>query len=378
MEWTLNRLPVQTWNHLGMNESKALLEKPRFIQPQATLQDGGLSWERREDEPEGWKRIDTGMGHEIGEMLEEGPVGMLTSPEDSSGCALLEYAYGKEIPSAGRLYIHAEKGSRLSVICLLRTSEAKEKSDPSGAFGQSAESGSGAETEEKTAVLETKIFAEEGAEVKLYMVQLLDQGFRCFNDLGIHCRQGAGTELLKLELGAECLYTGVLADLAGKSSSFQAQLGYHVAGGQHMDMNYVVRHQGKKARSAMDACGSLEEGAVRLFRGTIDFVRGCAGAKGTEREEALLLGNKVTNQTIPLILCGEEDVEGDHGATIGRLDEKVLFYLGSRGIDQKTAGQMISRARIDALSERIPSPEVQEKITAFREEKEEWKREKKL
>ena len=40
------------------------------------------------------------------------------------------------------------------------------------------------------------------------------------------------------------------------------------------------------------------------------------------------------NQTIPLILCEEEDVEGNHGATIGKLDEELLFYLESRGIPE--------------------------------------------
>ena len=39
-----------------------------------------------------------------------------------------------------------------------------------------------------------------------------------------------------------------------------------------------------------------------------------------------MLGDGVVNQTIPLILCGEEDVEGNHGATIGRLDEKMSGY----------------------------------------------------
>ena len=39
----------------------------------------------------------------------------------------------------------------------------------------------------------------------------------------------------------------------------------------------------------------------------------------------LLVGDNMVNQTIPLILCAEEDVEGNHGASIGKLDENVLF-----------------------------------------------------
>lgn len=46
---------------------------------------------------------------------------------------------------------------------------------------------------------------------------------------------------------------------------------------------------------------------------------------GNEKEDVLLLDDTIVNQTIPLILCNEEDVEGNHGATIGKLDEERCF-----------------------------------------------------
>ena len=75
---------------------------------------------------------------------------------------------------------------------------------------------------------------------------------------------------------------------------------------------------------------------------------------GEEQEETLLFGRDVINKTIPLILCGEEEVEGNHGATIGRIDEALLFYMQSRGIGEDEAKEMIIRAGIDAVCRRIP------------------------
>ena len=112
----------------------------------------------------------------------------------------------------------------------------------------------------------------------------------------------------------------------------------------------------------MDANGILKGNAKKLFRGTIDFITGCAGAKGAESEDVLLIDEGVENQTIPLILCGEEDVEGSHGATIGRLDEQMLFYLASRGFDSEEAKRLVARARVDALCAKIPSEEIQKEI----------------
>ena len=94
----------------------------------------------------------------------------------------------------------------------------------------------------------------------------------------------------------------------------------------------------------------LNGNAFKLFRGSIDFVKGCAGSVGNEREDVLLLGDDVVNQTIPLILCAEEDVEGNHGASIGELDEKTLFYLMSRGFTKEAAEAMIAGARLEAIA----------------------------
>ena len=79
----------------------------------------------------------------------------------------------------------------------------------------------------------------------------------------------------------------------------------------------------------------------------------------------MLIGDDVVNQTIPLILCAEEDVEGNHGATIGKLDESMLFYLGSRGISKEEAERIIAKAKIDALCSLIPDKAVRKEVEAY-------------
>ena len=69
------------------------------------------------------------------------------------------------------------------------------------------------------------------------------------------------------------------------------------------------------------------------------------------------------NQTIPVILCSEEDVEGTHGATIGKLAEDLLFYLTSRGMDEDSVYEMMARARIDSVAEAIHDDTIRELIS---------------
>ena len=100
-------------------------------------------------------------------------------------------------------------------------------------------------------------------------------------------------------------------------------------------------------------------------------MKGCAGSVGNEKEDVLLLGEDVVNQTIPLILCAEEDVEGNHGASIGELDEKTMFYLMSRGFTKEAAEAMIAGARLEAIAAKIPYSEVREQVEKYLEEQHE-------
>ncbi|MDO4269227.1 MAG: SufD family Fe-S cluster assembly protein [Eubacteriales bacterium] len=174
--------------------------------------------------------------------------------------------------------------------------------------------------------------------------------------------------MLQLFLGSEKTYSGCRTELSGTESSFGADVGYLGQGSRHFDMNYVAVHKGKRTESRMDVSGVLEDGSSKLFRGTIDFQTGSGGSRGDEKEDVLLLGDEVVNQTIPLILCSEEDVEGNHGAAIGRLDEELLFYLCSRGLSEAQASSMVLRARMDALSSRIGDGPTQKLVQDYLQE----------
>ena len=131
------------------------------------------------------------------------------------------------------------------------------------------------------------------------------------------------------------------------------------------DMNYVVNHYGKKSECKMSVKGTLKDSSQKTYRGTIDFKNGCSGAIGDEQEDTLLLSPTVVNKSLPVILCDEEDVSGEHGATIGRLSEEVLFYMKSRGIAKNVAENIIARAKIQSVVSLIPDEQTVELIQKY-------------
>ena len=304
---TVNRLPALTWNWLKMNAARLEANAPAVGAAPSFVQTAQLA---RSSAAQDWA-METGMGTDVDCFLANSPAEYLTLGENEvmDAPAVITYTYQPGTPAGDRLYLEAKAGSTMQVAVILRNETAGEG----------------------LAALQIKIKAEAGAVVKLSMVQVLDNGFTCLSDIGTTCADGTSFELTKLELGSGKLYAGAAADLIGKGSNFTARIGYLGQGEQRLDMNYVARHRGKKTTCEMDSTGVL------------------AG-----KENVLLLGDGVVNQTIPLILCGEEDVEGNHGATIGRLDEKMLFYLASRGIPEEAARSLLARARIEAVVDLLP------------------------
>lgn len=349
IDMNVNRLPARTWNWLKMNGSslsQITAEGGRTPAPQ--LEGDGIFWETESPRDVDWASIATGMGPDMDRLgeLAGAPEGFLMNRK-GNGRAFFDLSCegGREFHRVG---LYAAEGTVLEAVFLCRSEkEAK---------GLSA--------------LQLRAFAQTGAKIVIYVAQLFGKDVLCLGDLGVRCEEKASVKLVRLDLGAGSLYAGGEAELFGAESSFEARIGYAAGKGQHYDMNYTARHRGKKTESLMEASGVLEDGAFKLFRGTIDFLPGCAGAKGNETEDVLLLGEEITNQTIPLILCGEEDVEGNHGASMGRLGDQLLFYLESRGISREKAEQMMARARIDAVCAMIPQEQARRAVRDFLGEEE--------
>ena len=188
-----------------------------------------------------------------------------------------------------------------------------------------------------------------------------DKTISC-TDIKVNCKENAAFHWYRLVRNEAESYDNVEVTLEERNASFTANVGYDLKNDEQYDLNCSAIHFGKKTISDIKASGVLSDQAGKLMRGTIDFRKGCKDAEGNEAEDVFLMDDTVRNQSIPVILCGEEDVVGNHGASIGRPDETILYYLGTRGIDEETAYKMLSRSKIDGVINKIPDTELAEKL----------------
>lgn len=207
-----------------------------------------------------------------------------------------------------------------------------------------------------------RVFAGAGARVDITVYLTASDAVTCVEDSGFVLDKDARVSVRHVVLGGGFTATGLAADLRGDRSSIDVDTSYLASGTQQRDFNYIIRHRGRKTVSNMDANGVLTGTSKKCLRGTIDLIHGAKGAEGNERETVLLASKGVDNKTVPNILCDEDDVAGNHGATIGHVRPDQLFYAACRGLSQEQTEALFLSAKLEDAALQAPNDAVRANV----------------
>ena len=206
---------------------------------------------------------------------------------------------------------------------------------------------------------------EAGGELKLVKIQLLPADVPHVDAVEVRVEEGARLYYTAVEAGSAHSATKLLVELAGDDSIADVAAIYFGDEQRAIDMNYVIRQQGRNTDANMQVRGALMDESQKIFRGTLDFVRGSKKSIGREKEEVVLLSPKVRNRSVPLMLSGEDDVDGHHAVSVGKMDQDKLFYLMSRGLDLAEAQRLVVEASFQPVLERIPEEALRQEIEKY-------------
>ena len=357
MDIQINKIPSPTWNWLQMNEVK--VENVQTYNKQngeayiSKIETPNAVNHTVEDEFD----VDaaTGMGDEVANILGDATVHTFAADKAVNEPVVIDYNFSQGV-SASRVQLKVSSNAEMIVVQDFASDLLEQGSNESDDV-----TGDG-QNDKNEAAVETRYDIAAGGHLTLIQIQHLKKGLRFYNNIGGNQEAEGGFTLIQLVVGGDESYYGCFAGLQGHKSTFENRIAYLLSGTDKLDMNYDIDHTGTKTVSDVLVSGVMRDASKKLFRGTIDFHRGCAGAKGSELEDVLLMDEAVRNQTIPVILCDEEDVEGSHGASSGKLDEKMMFYMKSRGIPEEEIYEMMAEAKIDSIVNEIPLESVRRYI----------------
>jgi Fe-S cluster assembly protein SufD len=187
----------------------------------------------------------------------------------------------------------------------------------------------------------THIALKKDAQVEHYRVYATDADTTHFDSLNIRQDQGSRCRQFTIALGGGLVRSSLEArlDKPGASLDSYALLVGHE--NRHIDCVNIVTHGAPDTRSNQTARAIASDASRVIFNSKVIVDAGAVRSQSQQSCRGLLLSPTAEIDTRPQLEIHADEVKCAHGATTGRLDPDMLFYMLSRGLDRETAQSLL-------------------------------------
>jgi len=187
----------------------------------------------------------------------------------------------------------------------------------------------------------THIALGKGAQLEHYRVYATGAGATHLDSLDIHQSQDSQCRQFTIALGGGLVRSSLEARLNQPGASLES---YSLLVGheeRHVDCVNIVTHAAPNTRSRQTARAIASDVSRVIFNSKVIVNAGANGSDSKQSCRGLLLSPSAEIDTRPQLEIHADEVKCAHGATTGRLDPDMLFYLLSRGLDRETAQSLL-------------------------------------
>jgi Fe-S cluster assembly protein SufD len=150
--------------------------------------------------------------------------------------------------------------------------------------------------------------------------------------------------------------------LAGERARLESRGVFALRGRAHADTQLDVRHVARDTACDVVWRGVADQRARAVFRGAITVAAGADGSDAKLSNKNLLLSPHAEIDTQPVLEIHADEVKAAHGATVGRIDERALFYLRSRGIPLAEARRVMVAAFCREVLDGVEDADLRERL----------------
>ncbi|MEO0410954.1 MAG: Fe-S cluster assembly protein SufD [Pseudomonadota bacterium] len=282
-------------------------------------------------------------------LASDGLVLRVPAGKDAGTIQVLNVATGQTSRSAAHLrhLLHLEAGAKASVI------------ERSVALGE--------EDYWSNAVCDIRL--EEGAHLQHTQWQSDNLSAMATSLTRVVVAAKAAYHRFTLSTGAASARSEIRVDVRGEETDVQlagVQLG---KARQVLDTVTLLRHEVGHSISNQTYRAVVDEKARTAFSGKVYVARDAQKTDAQQSSRNLLLARTAEADTKPELEIYADDVQCAHGATVGELDKKALFYLASRGVNPAAARAILVQAFVADVIEEIAIDAVKE---AYLEATHDW------
>ncbi len=297
------------------------------------------------------------------EKIEKSKFGALTSALSENGVLLfvprgikvekplqsITWLASEGVLQTTRILVLLEEGAEVTFV--------HETSSPEGLEKQSLHTGL------------FEIFVGKSAKFNFVELQSLGTNVWNLSHENVDLDQNSNLDWIFASLGSKVTKAFSHLNLVGQGATGKMSGFYFSNGTQHFDHDTRQNHLAQNTTSDLLFKGALLGNSRSVWQGMIYVDPNASKTDGYQANRNLVLSEKARADSIPGLEILTDDVRCTHGATVGKIDQDLVFYLESRGLPKKEAEKLIVEGFFDPIMQRIPFENVRERFQKAIEEK---------
>jgi Fe-S cluster assembly protein SufD len=207
----------------------------------------------------------------------------------------------------------------------------------------------------------TEVFAGENAQLTCYKLQC--ESNKAYHFGGTYVKQADSARFVhhNFAFGGLLARSDIHADLA-KAAECELYGLFLGINRQHLDNHTRINHLQPHGISRELYKGVLDDRARGVFQGRVIVAEDAQKTDSQMSNRNLLLSNDAEADAKPQLEIYADDVKCGHGVTVGQLDEKSIFYLQSRCVDEETARNMLTFAFANEMVDKVKVRSLHDKV----------------
>ena len=215
----------------------------------------------------------------------------------------------------------------------------------------------------------TEVFAGEGSALELYDLEETHYANRRVSELYINQEADSNVEIDYVTLHNGRTRNTVFSTFAGRGSNLSLNGIATVDKEQHVDNMTFVDHRVSDCTSNELFKYVLNDSASGAFAGKVLVRHGAQQTESQQTNRNICLTRQARMFTQPQLEIYADDVKCSHGATVGQLDDKAMFYMRQRGIPEAEARMMLMQAFVGEVIGRVSLEPLRDRLNRLVEKR---------
>ncbi|MBO7050483.1 MAG: Fe-S cluster assembly protein SufD [Bacteroidaceae bacterium] len=214
-----------------------------------------------------------------------------------------------------------------------------------------------------------EVFADQNSNLELYDLEETHYANRRISELYVNQEAVSSVEVDYVTLHNGQTRNSVFSTFAGRGSRLSLNGIATIDKEQHVDNMTFVDHRAQDCISNELFKYVLNDSASGVFAGKVLVRHGAQHTESQQTNRNICLTRQARMYTQPQLEIYADDVKCSHGATVGQLDDKAMFYMRQRGIPEAEARMMLMQAFVGEVIGRVSLEPLRDRLNRLVEKR---------